>query len=71
MLRAAEIGQEAGLHFVYAGNLPGQTRSYENTYCPKCNELLIARRGYRILQNKLAGRGTCPGCGTVIPGIWT
>jgi pyruvate formate lyase activating enzyme len=70
LLRAAEIGQEAGLHFVYAGNLPGQTRSYENTYCPKCGELLIARRGYRILQNKLAGRGTCPKCGTVIPGIW-
>lgn len=71
LLRAAEIGQEAGLHFVYAGNLPGQTRSYENTYCPRCNELLIARRGYRILQNTLSGRGTCPGCGTVIPGIWT
>ena len=70
LLRAAEIGQEAGLHFVYAGNLPGQTRSYENTYCPKCNELLIARRGYRILQNKLAGRGVCSGCGAVIPGIW-
>ncbi len=70
LLRAAEIGQEAGLHFVYAGNLPGQTRSYENTYCPKCSELLIARRGYRILQNKLSGRGACPACGTVIPGIW-
>jgi len=71
LLRAAEIGQEAGLHFVYAGNLPGQTRSYENTYCPQCNELLIARRGYRILQNKLAGRGACPQCGAIIPGIWT
>jgi pyruvate formate lyase activating enzyme len=70
LLRAAEIGQEAGLHFVYAGNLPGQTRSYENTYCPQCGDLLIARRGYRILQNKLAGRGACPKCGTVIPGIW-
>ena len=70
LLRAAEIGQEAGLHFVYAGNLPGQTRSYENTYCPGCGELLIARRGYRILQNKLSGRGACPACGTVIPGIW-
>ena len=71
LLRAAEIGQEAGLHFVYAGNLPGQTRSYENTYCPQCGELLIARRGYRILQNKLAGRGACPQCGAIIPGIWT
>lgn len=70
LIRAAEIGQEAGLRFVYAGNMPGQTGSYENTYCPKCNELLIARWGYRILQDKLAGRGTCPKCGTSIPGLW-
>jgi len=70
LIRAAEIGQEAGLRFVYAGNLPGQTGTYENTYCPKCNELLIARWGYRILQDKLSGRGTCPKCGTAIPGIW-
>jgi pyruvate formate lyase activating enzyme len=28
LLRAAEIGQEAGLHFVYAGNLPGQVSTY-------------------------------------------
>ncbi len=70
LIRAAEIGLEAGLHYVYAGNLPGHTRSYENTYCPTCNELLIARVGYRILQNRLAGRGVCPKCNTPIPGIW-
>lgn len=70
LLRAAEIGQEAGLHYVYAGNLPGGVHHYENTYCPKCSELLIARQGYRILENKLAGRGTCPKCGTLIPGLW-
>jgi pyruvate formate lyase activating enzyme len=70
LLRAAEIGQEAGLHYVYAGNLPGAVNHYENTYCPTCNALLIARQGYRILQNKLAGRGTCPQCNTRIPGIW-
>ncbi|HZY43368.1 MAG TPA: AmmeMemoRadiSam system radical SAM enzyme, partial [Anaerolineae bacterium] len=70
LLRAAEIGQEAGLNYVYSGNLPKQVGSYENTYCPHCNELLIARQGYRILANKLAGRGICPKCGTTIPGIW-
>ncbi len=70
LLRAAEIGQEAGLNYVYSGNLPKQVGSYENTYCPQCNELLIARQGYRILANKLAGHGTCPKCGTTIPGIW-
>lgn len=70
LLRAAEIGQEAGLHYVYAGNLPGAVKHYENTYCPHCGDLLIVRHGYRILQNKLAGRGICPKCGTQIPGIW-
>jgi pyruvate formate lyase activating enzyme len=70
LIRAAEIGVEAGLHYVYAGNLPGRTRSYENTYCPNCGELLVERVGYRIRQNKLAGRGTCPKCSTPIPGIW-
>lgn len=70
LIRAAEIGLEAGLHYVYAGNLPGRTRSYENTYCPNCNELLVERVGYRIRSNKLAGRGTCPQCNTPIPGIW-
>jgi pyruvate formate lyase activating enzyme len=32
LIRAAEIGQEAGLNFVYAGNLPGYVEEYENTY---------------------------------------
>jgi pyruvate formate lyase activating enzyme len=70
LIRAAEIGQEAGLHYVYAGNLPGRTRSYENTYCPSCGELLIERVGYRLGINRLAGRSACPKCGTSIPGIW-
>jgi pyruvate formate lyase activating enzyme len=70
LIRAAEIGLEAGLHYVYAGNLPGRTRSYENTYCPGCGELLVERVGYRIRANKLAGRAACPKCSTPIPGIW-
>ena len=70
LIRAAEIGAEAGLHYVYAGNLPGRTRSYENTYCPTCGELLVERVGYRIRANRLAGHGLCPKCSTSIPGIW-
>jgi len=50
--------------------LPGHTDTYENTYCPNCGELLIARRGFRILQDKLSGRGACPKCSSIIPGIW-
>ena len=69
--RAAEIGQEAGLKFVYAGNLPGSLREYENTCCPKCQTLLVERTGYVIHQYRLTETGACPKCSTKIPGIWT
>jgi len=71
LLRAAEIGQEAGLNYVYAGNLPGRVSEYENTYCPSCQSMLIERQGYTILGYHLTGTGNCPKCGTHIPGIWT
>jgi pyruvate formate lyase activating enzyme len=68
--QAADIGQEAGLHFVYAGNLPGRVGSLENTYCPHCNALLIKRKGYLVTLNELAGTGLCPKCGEVVAGVW-
>ena len=67
---AAEIGQEAGLRYVYAGNLPGQVEDYENTYCPTCRTCLIERLGYVILAYRLTETGSCPSCGTRIPGVW-
>jgi len=70
LLRAAEIGREAGLRYVYAGNLPGMTGTYENTHCYNCGELLVGRLGYYIQVNKLAGTGRCPKCDTAIAGIW-
>jgi pyruvate formate lyase activating enzyme len=70
LMKAAEIGQEAGLRYVYAGNLPGRVGSLENTYCPKCNQLLIDRRGFWVIENHLTGDGECPHCGTSIPGVW-
>ncbi len=69
LLRAAEIGKKAGLHYVYVGNLPGRIGRYENTYCPTCQTLLIERRGYTILKNALE-KGACPTCQTPIPGVW-
>ncbi|MHB1340012.1 MAG: AmmeMemoRadiSam system radical SAM enzyme [Bellilinea sp.] len=68
--QAAEIGQEAGLRYVYAGNLPGRVGSLENTYCPTCSELLVERRGYTITGYHLTGLGACPRCGTRIAGVW-
>ncbi len=70
LLRAAEIGREAGLKYVYAGNLPGQVGEYEDTFCAECNQRLIRRRGYVILEYRLTAEGTCPQCGAKVPGIW-
>ena len=69
--RAAEIGQEAGLRYVYAGNLPGKVGSLEDTHCPNCAKVLIKRSGYRILENAIGRDGKCPHCGTIIAGIWS
>jgi pyruvate formate lyase activating enzyme len=65
---AREIGVQAGLQFIYAGNLPGDPA--ENTYCPSCHALLIERHGFRVLQN-LLNQGRCPACHRPIPGIWS
>jgi pyruvate formate lyase activating enzyme len=70
LLRAAEIGAREGLHFVYAGNLPGFVESWENTYCPACRALLVERVGYRILQNRMEADGLCPACRRAVPGVW-
>jgi pyruvate formate lyase activating enzyme len=67
---AAELGQEAGLHYVYAGNLPGKVGSLENTYCPHCQKELITRRGFYVSQNHITIEGTCPSCGTMIAGYF-
>jgi pyruvate formate lyase activating enzyme len=67
--RAAAIGRAAGLHYVYAGNLPGRTGDLENTRCPQCNSTVVERRGFRVLRNRLES-GRCPDCGTSIPGRW-
>jgi pyruvate formate lyase activating enzyme len=70
LLRAAEIGAAEGLRFVYAGNLPGAVRSWENTYCPSCRTLLVERVGFRVVSNRLGADGRCPKCQTTIPGVW-
>jgi pyruvate formate lyase activating enzyme len=69
--RAAEIGQEAGLRYVYAGNVAGRLPEYENTHCHQCKMTLIERYGYIIRAYHITERGNCPKCDTRIPGIWT
>jgi len=71
LLRACEMGREAGLRFVYAGNQPGSVGRSENTYCPTCDELLIERYGYIIKEMKVTSEGKCPTCAAKIPGMWS
>ena len=65
--RAAEIGYEAGLKYIYAGNVPGDKG--EKTYCHGCGELLIDRFGFNVKKNRVVD-GHCPKCQEVIPGVW-
>lgn len=64
--RARRIGLEAGLRYVYQGNIPGEG---ESSYCHSCGELLIERYGFSIRQN-LVHDGGCRQCGTPAAGIW-
>jgi pyruvate formate lyase activating enzyme len=70
LLCAYDIGREAGLRYVYPGNRPGQVGDREHTRCPKCEALLIERRGFRVLANHLKD-GCCPKCVHPIPGVWS
>jgi pyruvate formate lyase activating enzyme len=71
LLRAARLGQEAGLRYVYAGNQPGRVGDYEHTNCHVCGTRLISRSGYLIQEYALTPGGDCPTCHTHIPGRWS
>ena len=70
LMRAGEIAKNAGLRYIYAGNLPGEVGDLENTRCPNCRTLLIERYGYLITGYHLTSEGACPKCAAVIPGRW-
>ena len=70
LLRAVEIGKRAGLHYIYAGNLPGRVGQNENTRCHNCGTTLISRFAYEIENYKITEDGKCPGCGFLVPGRW-
>ena len=71
LLRAVEIGQQAGLRYIYAGNLPGMVGHWEDTRCANCEEILVKRRGYLIEDYRLTPEGSCPSCFTPLPGRWS
>ena len=59
LLRAKEIAIEEGLEYVYLGNMPADN----NTYCPECGELLIARERYCNRDKNRIRDGRCLSCG--------
>ncbi|MFH1059187.1 MAG: AmmeMemoRadiSam system radical SAM enzyme [Pseudomonadota bacterium] len=65
--KAVEIGRQAGLHFVYAGNAPGHNS--ESTACPSCGRIVVGRRGFLVTGLDL-NNGNCPSCNRPIPGVW-
>ncbi len=66
--RAHETALEAGIRYVYTGNVPYDERS--NTFCPTCRRRLISRVGFFVTENLLRA-GACPFCETSIAGLWT
>ena len=65
IVKALKTGKEAGLQFVYGGNLG----RYEDTYCPICGEPLVFRSSLWVTEN-IIQQSLCPGCGTKIAGLW-
>ncbi len=70
LMAAADIGKRNGLRYVYAGNLPGCVGDLEHTHCHNCRARVVERYGYFIQSYRLTPDGTCPECGTSIPGRW-
>lgn len=64
--RACEIGAQAGLHYVYGGNVAGVC---EHTVCAACQQVVVERHGYQIAQIGLHA-GECSACGATVAGVW-
>ncbi|MCB2225730.1 MAG: AmmeMemoRadiSam system radical SAM enzyme [Desulfarculaceae bacterium] len=65
---AMGIGLEAGLSYVYPGNVFGHDG--ESTKCPGCGSKIIPRRGYSV-SDQVMKTGLCPDCAKPIAGVWT
>jgi len=59
------VAKEAGLKFVYIGNVPGHP--LENTYCPGCSAIAVRRYGFDITGWYLDKDNRCKKCGYKLP----
>jgi pyruvate formate lyase activating enzyme len=67
LAQAREIGLQAGLKYVYTGNVPGNEG--ENTFCPGCGQRVIERWGFQVGALRIENGG-CAHCGKRIDGVW-
>jgi len=68
--KAMGIGRQAGLRYIYAGNVRGEIAGSSDTCCHECGLVCIQRSGFGAGRKVLTSAGTCPACGTAIPGLW-
>lgn len=70
--RARDIARDAGERHVYTGNV--HDKDGDTTFCPGCDAPVIVRDWYRMVDYQLladaSGRGSCPQCGTTVPGLY-
>jgi pyruvate formate lyase activating enzyme len=64
--RARQIALDAGLHYVYTGNV--HDRAGDASYCPSCGKPVVERDWYEILSYTLDDTGHCQHCSTAIAG---
>lgn len=65
--KARAIALSCGLRYVYIGNVAGNPA--ENTYCPRCQRVIVARRGIEVKEVHIKN-GKCLFCNEAIDGIW-
>jgi pyruvate formate lyase activating enzyme len=70
LMRIVDVGKQAGLKYLYPGNLPGQVGQWENTRCHHCDATVIKRYGFLVLENRVGADGLCPDCRKPLPGVW-
>lgn len=63
--RAYDLGRQAGLRYVYVGNMPDA--HLEDTACPNCGQTVIARWGFWV-RERHTHDGKCGYCHTPIDG---
>ncbi len=66
--RAVRIGKDAGLKYVYSGNVSGGDGT--SSFCHQCGDNLIGRNHFTLMHNSMVN-GCCPSCKTPMAGVWS